>query len=247
MQLKKDVVFLAEDELARSYEWYLDIDKLSPEVQIVSLDDLPVLREQGIELLSPTLATGCVLIKNPFRDHEYIDINESEEKIIREKIGAISKIAQQLGAKHIHGHVEYLSEQKLEKTADGGIKYKAVELDSSYKKEQQDLYQQQFDLDRGFKKVDCTETTYAEANKLLKEYHLDKDTEVRDLVEMCKPEIQNELVHQTVRMSVSRELNVNKDFAATLTVMGPVFSIGATTHDSISTKKSVVFECEIDF
>ena len=247
MQLKKDVVFLAEDELARSYEWYLDSDKLSPEVQIVSLDDLPMLQEQGIVLPSSHLTAGSVLIKNPFRDHEYFDINESEERIIREKIGAMSKIAQQLGANHISGHVEFLNEQKLEKTASGEIKYKAAELEMSYKKEQQDLYREQFVLDRGFKKVNCNDRTYAEAQRLLKEFHLDRDTEVRDLVEMCKPEIQNGLVHQTVRMSLSRELNVNKDFAASLTVMGPVFNVGATTHDSISTKKSIIFECEIDF
>lgn len=246
--MKKEVIYIAEDEFAGSYEWYPGSELISPEVQVVSEEDLPAFQEEGITFISTArLCPGSILIRNPFRKGEYIEINESEERIIRDKIGAMSKIVQQLGASHIEGEAEFLEEQRLEKTVDGHIVYKAVSLEVSYKQDQQELYSRSFKLIRDFNKPLCTKESYSEACRLLRAYNLDRDPEVRDLVEMLHPDVPNRLQRQAVRMSISREINAGKEFAASLTVLSGVFQMNLSTRENLSVKKQIIFKSEVIF
>lgn len=248
MELKhlKDVLYLTYDELARSYQWYDGVENLNNSVQVLSLDDLPKLQKRGYDFFIKQMEVGSVLIRNPFNQRQYIDINESEDRIIREKISAMSMIAQKLGARKIIGTAEFLEEQKLERTTDGSAKYKAVTLDVEYRKQQQEKCQKKYKLIREFNGAFSAES-YQEAIDLLKKYNLTFDPEVRDLVGLRNPSERNILGKQSVHMNLSREVNSSKEIAASLTVLGDDFSLGFSTKESISTLKSMIFDTEIDF
>ena len=238
------VIYLANDELARSYRWYKSYEGLSESLKVVSLDDLPTLIKQGFFFGSQK--EGSILIRNPFRKNGFIDINTSEEQIIKEKIGAISKIARKLGAKMIHGHAEFIEESRIELTIDGGLSYKTVDINANYKKEQNESLKKLYNLSLAFP-GSWSETTYTEAHKLLDEYNLSQEIEVRDLFDLRNPNEQNNLEKQTVRMSVTSELNSCKEVAASLTVMKDIFKMSGSTKKNVSTLKTIVFESEIQF
>lgn len=247
MEINKDIIYLAEDELARSYRWFRGEKPLNPAIEIVSIEKLQSLYDNGYVFLSNSqISAGQVLMRNPFQNREFIDINDSEERIIRTKIGAMSQIAQKLGARKISGHTEFLEEKSIERSADGSIKIKITELDYNYKKSQEEKYKKSYSLIREFPKAICTEESYSQAKQLIDENRLNQEIEVRDLVKLRNPAEINSLGKEIVKMSVSSEINTSKEFAASL-LGSNIFSIGISTKNSISTLKSIIFTCEIEF
>ena len=65
--------------------------------------------------------------------------------------------------------------------------------------------------------------------------------------DLRNPNEQNNLEKQTVRMSVTSELNSCKEVAASLTVMKDIFKMSGSTKKNVSTLKTIVFESEIQF
>ena len=238
------VIYLANDELARSYRWYKSWVGLSDSLKVVSLDDLPALQEQGFEFGSHQEMT--ILMQNPFRKKEYLDINSAESKIIREKISGINKIARKLGAKKISGYAEFIDETTIEYSLDGNLHYKAVEFNAEYKNEQNQKIKQLYNIENSFS-GDWSEKTYYEAQGILKDYNLEQETEVRDLLDLRKPNEPNNLERQKVTMCVTSELNSCKEIAASLNVMKDIFKMSISTHNSVSRLKSISFISEIVF
>ena len=244
-QISKDVIYVASDEIARSYRWHDDFKRLSPEIQVVSIDIIPAMREGGL-VFPEKIERDSILVRSPFHRKRFYDINNAEDYIIREKIGALSIIAQKIGASKIIGHVELLEEEELDKSANGQIEYKTVKLDADYKEEQQRRYNKRFELERIFPKAICTDDTYKEALALVKHFHF-RDPEILDLVDMRQPGELNTIGSEKVHMAISEEINSAKDFAASLTVMGNLFKMGVKTNKTISTKKTFVFETLMEF
>ena len=234
--IEKDVIYIASDEVAKSYKWFDYSDKLSPNVQIISIEDISIILEKGYNL-PRKIIEGTVLVRSPFDCTSYFDINKSEDLIIREKISGISKIAQQLGARKLIGSVEFTEEEILEKDINGNIHYKAVDIDMRRKIEEQERCQKRYQLEVDFPIAKYTDETYSKAMTLYKQYNMYEDVEVRDLIDMRKPGELNPLGRQKVHLSLLSEVNNSKDFAASLTVMGGVFKIGASTQKTVSTKK----------
>ena len=245
MELKEDILCLAQDEVARSCQWY-DSYEETEGLRILSLDLIPALKEEGY-IFKCRIASGTVLMRNPFRKKEFIDIAnpDCEELIINSKMGAIDKIAQELGAKHISGNAVFLEETKLTRETDGNIKTTKVSADLAYKKEQEEQYAKKYKLNRNYLGV-FSEKSYRVAKKLLKEYNLESDYEISDLVEMRNPNKINTLCRQQVHMEVYQEINSCKDIAFSLSAMN-IVDMGLQTKASIETRKRIVFESEIEF
>lgn len=243
--INKDILYFASDEVARSYKWYDNAKYLSPEVQVISIKKLAAIREIGLTL-PKKITADSVLVRSPFYPDRYYDIKSAEDMIIREKIGALSKIAQKLGASKIVGHVELLEEEELDKCVNGQIKYKAVELSANYKEVEQQRYNSRYELADTFPNAIFTEETYKDALALLNDFNL-QDPEIKDLVDMRQPGELNTIGSQKVHVAISEEINAAKEFAASLTVMGEVFKLGVNTSKTISRKKTFVYETEIIF
>lgn len=243
--INKEIIYFVSDEVARSYKWHDKYNYISSEIQVVSIDYLPAIYESGLSL-PKKITNNSILVRSPFYSDRYYDIISAEDKIIREKIGALSKIAQKLGASKIVGRVQFLEEEKLDKIIDGQIKYKAVELSAGYKEEQQKTYNQRYEIEYPFPKAICTEETYQDARTLINDFHL-QDPEILDLVDMRQPSELNIVGSQKVHVAISEEINSAKEFAASLTVMGDIFKMGVNTQKTISSKRTFVFETEIYF
>jgi hypothetical protein len=69
-KLTRDIIYVTSEERATNYMWEKTANKLNPNVQIVSLDDI---YEMGVDIFDgkkvPVLDT--ILIKHPFIPNKY--------------------------------------------------------------------------------------------------------------------------------------------------------------------------------
>lgn len=246
-ELKGDVLYVAQDELAYNYDWYRDSSKINRGVQVISIEDIDEYRLNGYEFSVPSkIYEGTILVSHPFLPKTYMDITTAEDVIIREKLGCISKIAQKIGVKRISGEAMFVDEESLAITGDGQVGYEKVEVNASYTQEKKDKYSSTYTISRDFSGV-YTKDDYNEAIALLKKYGLEGDPEVRDLVYLRNPDENNRLNDQDVHMEVTREINSRKEGAFSLNVMSDLFKIETSVKSSISHLTKVNFDCHVSF
>ena len=98
--LTGDIIHITSDE--RSLNWmYKDgAEKVAKNIQIISEESIPSLKESGMHFPSRQLHEGDVLIRHPYEPNMYIDAQNAAFEIRFSKYTLISEIAQRLGATH---------------------------------------------------------------------------------------------------------------------------------------------------
>lgn len=242
-RLDGQIIRVSKDEEARNYKFYPEAARLK-NVQVISIDDLDEYRKEGY-IIPMNVVEGSVLALHPFHPQKYIDINEAENEIIREKINYIGDIAQLLGARTVNGHVVSMDVKEVVWDASGGVKYKGVGAGFSGLSKKKEAEQYDYKLERMFSGERSLEG-YNQAKKKMEEYGMDKDVEIKTLVEMCNP-IRNNLIKvHKVHVDISREVNSSKEFAFTLSAL-EIFKLDATVKNCVSELKTLKFECLIEF
>ncbi len=189
---------------------------------------------------------GMTLASHPFLPNTYIDINSTEDLIIRDKLSCISRIAQKVGVKYISGHALLVDDKKLEFDINGNINYKTIDVKGEFHIRKEDKYSSEYRIDRHFS-GDYDKKSFEEAKHLLHLYGLEHDTEVKDLVMLRNPDECNLISRQTVHMEMTREVNSRKECAFSLNALEGILDIGIDTKNNISNISKVIFECTIEF
>ena len=248
IDLKGEVLHIVNPEKAINYKWEKDSDKLSSGLQIISIDEIANLPEDvrkshfGNKLISE----NDVLIFEPY-SQRYVPVTEAQQSYLDRKYEALSLIAGLLGASKISMKVKTIEMEKRVLTADGEITYKAVDISLGIEKEQFEKYTCQYNKCSEYPNPGLTTVGYLKAERICKETSLIYDPEFKSLLDQRNPEHPNPIKKAVCNIELSRELNRHLDIAFNLNVLRGVFSLNASTKESISSSKKVIIETILEF
>ncbi len=216
------------------------------DVQIISLENAKFFfEEDGIKLLNINrLSTGLILVKHPFLPNTYIDIATIENELFQTKMRCLSKIMQCLGAKSINGHAHIVEEQQRIFDGNGNLKYKEIKADVNGKYQKSQLYESEYRLKDTFEGV-FTIDSYEEAKQEANNFGLDKDFDIKNLIEQRNPKKTNSIKSREASIELSRELNKELDAAFGLEATG--LELNLVYKEILESRKKILFELQIQF
>ncbi len=243
----KQILYVTSEEQAINYKWEEKAHYLSPNIGVVSIHDIVSMKNRGVIFMTDSLPVteGMVLSMHPYKENCYIDINMTEDQLIREKLDCIACIAKYLGVRRFSAYAEFLEESKRELNADGAIAYKVVESEISYKQEMKERYARDYRRTEEFKGYFSRES-YAKAKEEIDRNRLNSNSEIMYLLKQRDPDDENQLEKQAVRIELTNELNSLTEIAFSLNVM-PVFSLKARYQETISKRKKVILKTILEF
>ena len=239
-KLNGEVLHIVSDERAINFLWEKDARKISPHVQILPIST--ALSKKG--MFDGNVLLDSIWIKHPFIRNKYIDINSSEDIIIKMKLDAIGIIAKHLGVKEYE--TCYASEiiQERERTGESGFKYKIINSDTSIKINRDDTRTAKYHRLEKYS-GEFTEDSYLQAKAKAKEFGLDKDTDIWYLIENRNPKDTNILKVKEVTTELTEELNKSIDIAFSLGI--GIFNIAASYKDTLKNRKTVKITSRLVF
>jgi len=246
-KLKGEVIHITSDERSINWEWEKNSDKVSRKIQFVSIDDIPMIRNNS-DIQFPVVSENDVMIKHPFEPKTYLSIDDACNEIRIDKFFKIGEIAQCLGAK---GYVVEEAKESVETRcfdANVGVKYKPVRTNVDIKKEgtlKEKVGIKLSDKFGGCKKI--TEKSYLEAKELAIKYHLENDSAIRSLIRMRDPSKENILTNRSIHCEMTKELNSALDIAFSLNVMPDVFSLDTNVKKTLETKETITLDILFEF
>lgn len=242
----KDVLYLAPEERVINYKWEEDHGKLSPNLAVVSITDIRDMQEHGVKFKTNlSLCEGMTLVKHPYIANCYMDVNLAEDTLFKDKLNCIGRVAKLLGVKEFTAKAMFVEEKKREFDMQGNVSYKVVNAEASYKKSEEEKYAKIYRRHETFS-GEFTKKNYEEAKKLVDQYKLD-DSDLKYILEQRNPDSNNILGEQEVSIELSKELNCMTECAFSLNVLKGVFTLNASTKETISTQKKVTLETKLVF
>ncbi len=216
------------------------------DVQIIPLENAKSFFENdSIKLLNvDRLSSGLILVKHPFLPNTFIDIAAMENELFHTKIICLSKIMQCLGAKSIKGYAHIVEEQQRGFDGNGKLIYKEIKADASGKYQKSDRYESEYKLEDTFGGI-ITEESYEDAKIEARSFGLDKDFDIKNLIEQRNPQKTNSMKSRKVSIELSRELNKALDAAFELEATG--LELGLGYKEILESRKKILFELEIVF
>ena len=243
-QLIGEVLHVTTDERSRNWVYDENASKLSREVQIVSVENIPSIRANGVSLPSHRILEGDILIKHPYEDNNYIDASKAAFEIRFTKYTLISELAQILGAS------SYEIEESVEErswSAEGNLEYKVIKTGISIKDEKtlkntmgisiSDIYP-----GKGI----ISESSYKKAVAFAKQYHLWEDSMVRSLIRKRQAQ-ENPLLEEKLHFDVTKEANERLDAAFSLNCLCGLFSIDASLNKILSRRETIILDIKFTF
>lgn len=240
----KDVLYLAPEERVINYKWEEDHGKLSPNLAVVSITDIRNMQEHGVKFKTNlSLCEGMTLVKHPYIANCYMDVNLAEDTLFKDKLNCIGRVVKLLGVKEFTAKAMFEEEKKREFDMQGNVSYKVVNTEASYKKSEEEKYAKTYSRHETFS-GEFTKKDYEEAKKLVSQYKLD---DLEYILDQRNPDANNILGKQEVRIELSKELNSMTECAFSLNVLKGVFTLNASTKETISTQKKVILETTLIF
>lgn len=240
----KDVLYLAPEERVINYKWEEDHGKLSPNLAVVSITDIRDMQEHGVKFkTNVSLCEGMTLVKHPYIANCYMDVNLAEDTLFKDKLNCIGRVVKLLGVKEFTAKAMFEEEKKREFDMQGNVSYKVVNAEASYKKSEEEKYAKTYRRRETFP-GEFTKKGYEEAKKLVSQYKLD---DLEYILDQRNPDANNILGKQEVRIELSKELNSMTECAFSLNVLKGVFTLNASTKETISTQKKVILETTLIF
>lgn len=240
----KEILYIAPEERTINYKWEKNSNLLSPNLAVVTVDDIEHLKKEGWKIKSQIpLTEGMVLAKHPYLDKCYMDINLAEDELLKDKFNCIGRVVKLLGVKQYKVKVVFIEQQQRELDVSGKVNYKAIKSSAEYKKREEEKYAKTYSRSETYI-GNFTEKSYEEAKQLIKIHDLD---ELKYLVDQRKPNDENHLNSFEETIELSKELNSLTECAFSLNVLGGVFSLDANLKQTISIQKKVVLETRLEF
>lgn len=240
----KDVLYIAPEERSINYKWEKDHNKLSPNLAVVSLDDIRNMENSGVEFkTASSLYEGMILAKHPYIANCYMDVNLAEDTLFIAKLNCIGKVAKLLGVKEFTAEATFLEAKTGKLDIQGNAQYKVVNAGATYKKKEEEKYAKKYSRHERFSGK-FTKKDYEEAKKLVSQYKLD---DLEYILAQRNPDDNNTLGDQKVHIELSKELNSIIECAFSLNTLKGVFALNASTKETISTQKIVILETKLVF
>ena len=240
--LTKDIIYVTTEERAYNYKWEKTADKLSSEVQVVSIDDVKKLDR---DIVDAKVGLGTILVKHPFME-KYIEIDQLEDEITKEKLTCLGIIAFHLGARGYETLYGFEDSQEAKMGADGQANYKFAEIGLKFDIQEKNVKTGKYWSQNTFEGNLLTEDSYAIAVDKAKEYGLYYDKEVKFLLETRNPRYGNRLTNRKVKCELTRELNKSLDIAFNLKFAN-IFSLTANYNQVLTQRKKIVIETNFVF
>lgn len=191
------------------------------------------------------LSAGLVLIRHPFLPDTYINIDATENELFHNKQHCISQIVQFLGAKSLKGHARIAESKKRTVDANGNVSYKDLKVNATILSEQNQHYESVYKFEDTFDGDDYSVSSYNQAIEKAAEFGLDKDDDIKHLIDQRNPENPRSIKSRRVSIEMSRELNSALDTAISLEAVGA--ELNGTYKEIIENQKRILFEFEVQF
>jgi len=252
-ELNKPVVRIDTPENAYGWEIKPHADKISPNIQILSIDEYRELATRKKYMLPSRVAVGDIIVEHPFHPNQYVKIQDIELTFYQDWMELMSDIVRLLGGIKFSWSVELKARQDRILDANLNVSIPVYgSLDATVKKRYEDELKTRLDVVSSFtpsgklsKKGIIAD--YEKAIKRVQEYGLENDMQIRSLIHSRSPQDQYRQSHKRVDLEVSRDINDYGDYAFSLNVLGDVFSMTADLKEAISKRKCVHLVFEIDF
>lgn len=221
-------------------------NKTDGAIQFISVDCAEDrFNHDGIEVKgSSNFSSGMILVKHPFLKNIYVTIDLLETEILHHKLLCLSTIAQYLGAKSISGHAVITEEQKRCRSISGDLTYEVVNANVRGKTENYHKYESEYSLDDAFT-GEFTAESYEHAKNKAVDFGLDKDIEIKNLIDQRNPEHSISIASRKLTIELSREYNKVIDTAFSLCI--PEIKLGAGYKSILESCKTILFEMDIKF
>ena len=243
-KLEAAILQISTEERAVNYRWEKDANKLDKNISIVCMDAIQKMKDNGWTFkTNMPLCEGMTLALHPFIHKCYIDITSAEDEIFKDKLDCLGKVSKLLGVKIFEAKAIFIEEKHRNLDASGNINYKAVKLDASYRKEEEEKYAKTYSRKESFS-GEFTQIGYEKAKQLIKQYKLN---DLDYIVEQRNPEDGSKLSAQEVKVQLTKELNSLTECAFSLNILKGVFTLNANVKQTISTQKKNILETKLIF
>lgn len=239
-------IMVTSPEKSVNYRWEKESGKLSRDLQILSIDDLNSLpldiRQKNFDVKH--FSEGMVLVKDPI-NNRYIRAEEANEKLPKLKNDAIDHIVSLLGAKRIRRSVIQYDEEKQELDASGNIKVFKMSASANYSSVEIEAKKKEFTREKRFSGNRSVEG-YNQALEYCEKNGLIYDPEIRQILEDRAPSHPNPVTSDSYKITLTSESAKAMEAAFSLSYLG-CFSLSAAVKESISIKRMVIIEFEVEY
>ena len=128
--------------------------------------------------------------------------------------------------------------------ANGNISYKELKVNATILNEQNQHYESEYYLEDSFGGK-YSVSSYTQAIEKAAEFGLDKDDDIKHLIDQRNPENPRSIKSRRVSIEMSRELNSALDTAISLEAVGA--ELNGTYKEIIENQKRILFEFEVQF
>ena len=226
-----------------NYNWEKNADKLDPNVQIVSYDNVRLMDIDIFDGKFPML--DSILVKHPFIPNKYIPLDMTEDALTKTKLNCLGIIARLLGVKEYE--TEFITEETKEVSIDasGKIDVKIVDSQSKINIKKDDTKVGKYYRHETFK-GEFNAEGYEQAIIEAKRYGLYNDEDIFYLIKNRDPRFLNPMTSQTVKFELAKELNNKLDIAFSLKVAS-IFKLKADYNQIITHRKRIVIGTKLIF
>ena len=253
-ELKKPVVRIDTPENAYGWEIKPHAEKVSPNIQILSIDEYKDIEDSKKYMLPSRVSVGDIIVEHPFHPNQYVKMQDFEMTYYQDWMELMSDIARLLGCLKFTWSVELQDRQDRILDADLNVDAPIYgSLNTSAKSKFENEIKTRLCVDSSFKATKNISqkgilADYEKAKARVHEYGLDNNIDIRMLINSRSPNDQYRQSHKKVDLEVSRDINDYGDYAFSLNVLGNVFSMTADLKDAVSKRKNVhlIFEMVFD-
>lgn len=200
----------------------------------------PNIREKDIDVLFPDQITSnypditfkggkpspnTVFVQHPFFNNFYIDIENSQETIEKDKMKSFFEICQFLGISRIEEETKISSYSGTNQ--EGNVKGSKAGVEGEINVSKNNEVSQGVERKIIMKFKDSGQINYQEARRRAEEKNLSEDHEIMSVIDFCNPENLNTLEEYKIVLTTSNEANNLFKIAGNLSIMKGVLNISA--------------------
>lgn len=242
----KLTIHVVSPERAVNYKWEKNSEKLSKNLELISIDDLeslPVdIRDKYFDVKH--FEEGMVLILDSI-NQRYYPAKTSIQEIPRNKDMAIDHIAALLGARKIVRSVVTVDVQKREFSADGSIRICSFNSNGSYTSSEKTKAEKQYAGTKSYV-GNWSERGYNEALEYCKKTGLIYEPGIRQMLEDRKPGHPNPKLSEDYIVTLTNGVEEATEAAFSLNYI-PVFSLSANVKEVIETSRETTLKLRIEY
>lgn len=221
----------------------------NPCLQIISYDDLMLLKENNSLIIPSNVNIGSVLVHNPYAEkpHTFIIADNADFEIRKQKFCKILEIASYLGASSYEVRAILDRGYKRKLNSDFTVKHSYVELNVNIGVEEKVSQLIGSNYSGRFKgNPNVSLTTYNQALNIAKTIGLYNDPEICLLLTTRHPKHENPQLDYNYSFNLTQEINTYLDAAFSLDATG-IFKVNANLKNELETTVNIKIDIKFTF